>query len=232
MRIAALRRRGVVQTHADSLQLHRVPAALLRARSAGDRQNTGGWATEAVRLLHRAVPADLGSDPRTWPLWRQLLPHVITATNSARDLTIVVAEVSWLLDRASTYLEARGEARAAKPLSERAYTLYRNRLGDDDPATLTAASNYANALRGTSEYTAAHRLDEDTLARRRRILGDNHPDTLTSANNLGDDLRVLREYKIAANSIRTPSTVAVASWDQITPAHSAPQATSQTTSIG
>src|SRR5215470_11920290 len=50
-RIAALRRRGMARTTPDSLQLHRVPAALLRARTAGDDPACGGWTATAVRLL-------------------------------------------------------------------------------------------------------------------------------------------------------------------------------------
>jgi hypothetical protein len=45
-----LRRRGMARMAPDSLQLHRVPAALLRARTRQD-PDSGGWAVIAVRLL-------------------------------------------------------------------------------------------------------------------------------------------------------------------------------------
>jgi hypothetical protein len=63
---AALRRRGMVRTTPDSLQLHRVPAALLRTRPAGDDPDSdrGGWPATAVRLLRQAAPADGGTTRR------------------------------------------------------------------------------------------------------------------------------------------------------------------------
>jgi hypothetical protein len=41
----------------DSMQVHRVPAALLRARTRQD-EDSGGWATIVIRLLAGAVPTD------------------------------------------------------------------------------------------------------------------------------------------------------------------------------
>ncbi len=51
-----LRTRGVARISADSFQLHRVPAALLRERGRPDQPVAGGWATIAVQLLRAAAP--------------------------------------------------------------------------------------------------------------------------------------------------------------------------------
>jgi Domain of unknown function (DUF4062)/NB-ARC domain len=98
---AALRRRGMARTTPSTLQLHRVPAALLRARTSGN-VDRGGWTAVAVRLLYQAAPADPWNNPPAWPVWRQLLPHVLAATDPGRDLGLVVGDVAWLLDRAAT----------------------------------------------------------------------------------------------------------------------------------
>ena len=48
-------------------------------------------------------------------------------------------------------------------------------LGQDHPATLRAAGNFAFILRELGETQAARELDEDILIRRRRMLAEYHP---------------------------------------------------------
>ena len=195
---AILRRRGMVTVSPHGLQLHRVPAALLRARSqASEVPAAAGWAATVVRLLDRTAPGNVRTDPGGWPLWRRLLPHVLAAADRDAALDAVPAEATGLLDRAATYLFIRGEHQAALPVFERAYEVRRDRFGDDHPDTLTSASNLALNLRWLSEYKRARALDEDTLTRRRRILGEDHPDTLTSATQLATDLVGLGHYSQA-----------------------------------
>ena len=65
----------------------------------------------AVRLLRGAVPADGPWDnPPAWPAWRQLLPHVLVATDPHRNLMGVEQDVAWLLDRAARYLHTWGKS--------------------------------------------------------------------------------------------------------------------------
>ena len=75
-----LRRRGMARMTPDSMQLHLVPAALLRARSRED-PDSEDWAAIVIRLLRTAVPAKPWDNPPTWSDWRQLLPHVLAATD-------------------------------------------------------------------------------------------------------------------------------------------------------
>ena len=77
----------------------------------------------------------------------------------------VLVDVAWLLDRAGTYLQTRGEPHAARPVFTRAHTLRRDLLGEDHPDTLTSANNLAVDLRALGEAAAARALDEDTLTR-------------------------------------------------------------------
>jgi len=193
---AVLRRRGMARMTPDSMQVHRLAAALLRARTHEDEES-GGWATIAVRLLAGAVPADPWNNPPTWSDWRQLLPHVLAATDTDRPLEPAGDDVTWLLDRAATYLLTRGEPGSARPLLERALTDRRRRFGEDHPHTLTSANNLARDLWALGEYEWARQLDEDTLTRRRRVLGEDHPDTLRSACYLALDLWALGEHEWA-----------------------------------
>ncbi len=103
-RTAVLRRRGMARVTADSIQLHRLTAALLRVRTV----DGGRWAAVAVGLLRHAAPEDPWNNPGCWPTWRQLLAHVLAVTDPARDLDPVTGEAAWLLDRAGSYLRTRG----------------------------------------------------------------------------------------------------------------------------
>ncbi|GAA0927408.1 FxSxx-COOH system tetratricopeptide repeat protein [Virgisporangium aurantiacum] len=190
---AILRRRGMARTTPDSVQVHRIPAALLRARTElGD-----GWQDLAVRLLYDAAPANPWGDAAVWPTWRQLLPHVRAATDPERQLDAVLEEVSWLLGTAATYLQSQGQPRAGLALSQRSHAICRARLGADHPDTLVSANRLAFNFREVGEYEQARRLDEDALTLFRRVLGDDHADTLTAAGYLAADLRLLGEYRQA-----------------------------------
>jgi tetratricopeptide (TPR) repeat protein len=192
---AILHRRGMATVSPHGIQVHRIPAALLRGHSTGsDGTAATGWAATVVRLLDQAVPANARADLGGWTLWRQLLPHVLAAASRDAAVDAVPADATQLLDRAATYLQARGEPQAAVAPYVRSYDVRRDRLGDDHPDTLTSASNLALNLWVLGEYQRACALDENTLTRRRRILGKDHPDTLTSASQLASDLFHLGDY--------------------------------------
>ena len=187
--IAILHRRGMATVSPHGIQLHRIPAALLRAHSQGpDGVPAAGWAATVVKLLDQTAPGNIRNDPSGWPLWRRLNPHVLAAAGRDAALDAVPAHATRLLDRAASYLLIRGEFQAAVAVFERTYDVRRQKFGQDHPGTLTSASNLALNLFDLGEYQRARALDEDTLTRRRRILGEGHPDTLISASQLASDL--------------------------------------------
>jgi tetratricopeptide (TPR) repeat protein len=191
---AILHRRGMATVSPHAIQLHRIPAALLRARSQAIDETAAGWAGTVVRLLVQTAPGTARSDPGGWPLWRRLLPHVLASAGHDAALDAVPAHATELLDRAATFLMDRGESQAALATFERAYVVRRDKFGDDHPDTLTSATNLADNLWWLGDYQRARALDEDTLSRRRRILGEDHPDTLHSAGQLALDLYGLGHY--------------------------------------
>jgi hypothetical protein len=106
---AILHRRGMATVSPHSIQLHRIPAALLRVRSHGsDVPAAAGWAATVVRLLDEAAPGNVRIDSGGWPLWRRLLPHVLAAAGQDAALDVVPAAATRLLDGAATYLLIRG----------------------------------------------------------------------------------------------------------------------------
>ena len=134
-----LTRRAMIIRAPGTAQLHRVPAALLRARSlpAEQRRWIGGtsrlvprrrsaerpigrWATAAAHLLHTDLSTEVWNNPPAWPRWRELLPHVLAVIDADRLRVPPQRLAAELLDGAAAYLQSRGEPRTAVPLLQRA----------------------------------------------------------------------------------------------------------------
>jgi len=88
-----------------------------------------------------------------------------------------------LNDLADLY-RAQGEYGSARPLLERAVSIYEQALGPNHPDTATSLNNLAALHYSQGEYGAARPLYERALAIREQALGPNHPDTASSLNNL------------------------------------------------
>lgn len=206
--LAALRRRAVARVGTDTLTLHRVPAALLRAHSPVSEPDRLTWPVTALWLLCEAVPAN-PYDAATWPSWQVLLPHAVAVTDPDRQVT----GAAWLLDRTASYLLATGQPWAARLFHERAI---RETAQTDDNA-LAFLGNYCTVLFQLGEYERARELTEKILDRRRQALGDDHPDTLHSANTLAVLLRATGEYARARDLDLDTLAAILCCWVPITP---------------
>ncbi len=153
-----LRTRSLARVETTNLQLHRLVQAILRTRSAGEAAKPD-MALAAITLLRAAVPPDPWHNPGTWPHWRRLLPHVLTATDTSHALDHAGDDVAWLLNKAATYLQRRGEPAVSLPLFERALQLRRGMLGQQHPDTLTSARSLALNLRALGQYEQARQLN-------------------------------------------------------------------------
>jgi hypothetical protein len=66
---------GLARVDNENAQVHRLTAAVLQdARTPQDRRADHA---RAEALLAAAEPADDGRDPRSWPAWAALLPHLL-----------------------------------------------------------------------------------------------------------------------------------------------------------
>jgi tetratricopeptide (TPR) repeat protein len=191
--IRLLRQYGLARVEPATLEVHRLLAAILRSQP----HQQPGLPVLVVGLLRAAVPDAPWNNPAAWPAWRQLLPHVLVATDPHRTLTGVERDVAWLLHRAAEYLHTRGEPTTARPLFERALELRRSLLGEEHPHTLASAASLSLTLYEVGQYGPARQLAEDTLTRCRRVLGEDHPDTLRSATILAAALGGLGRYEPA-----------------------------------
>ncbi|MET0426566.1 MAG: FxSxx-COOH system tetratricopeptide repeat protein, partial [Actinoplanes sp.] len=184
-----LRRRGLIRVDPDSLQLHRVPGAVLRHRSRADLVERGGWPETVVEVLRDALPDNPWDNPDSWPDWRRLLPHLVAATDPARPLDEGSPRALALIRSAAIYLYSRGDPVGALPLVDRVYRAELAALGADHPDPLSSAIFLADVVGKSGDHRRASALGEDTLARSRRVLGSDADVTLVAANNLAVDLR-------------------------------------------
>jgi hypothetical protein len=181
---------GLARVGGETAQVHRLTQAVLRdGRTAEDRRADQ---RRAELLIAAAKPGGDGSDPRTWPAWAALLPHLLflDPATCGDQLRPVACDALW-------YLIMRGQYHTALPLARACRQQWQRALSPNDPHVLTAASLLASAHRMLGHPGQARELDEDTLTRRRLALGEDHPDTLATANNLALDLGDLGEHRRA-----------------------------------
>jgi tetratricopeptide (TPR) repeat protein len=140
----------------------------MAARAAG---GDGHPLAVALRLLAADAPGDIERDPKSWPRWAVLLPHVLAVTAYLEEeeapAAVPPADASWLLDRAGTYLRVHGRPNDARPPLERALAIDEAAHGPDHPRVATTLNNLAGALRDLGHPEQAQPLYERALAIRR-----------------------------------------------------------------
>lgn len=115
------------------LLLHRLVQAVIRQPGPNQPQDSHPLPV-VLGLLRADLPEEIMAAPQNWLRWRQLLPHVLTATAHHDDANPTAANAtSWLLDRAATYQQTHGQSAIARPLLERALQLYETAYGPDHP---------------------------------------------------------------------------------------------------
>ena len=178
---------------ATGLLVHRLLQAVIRAPGA-DQPNDLHPLPTVLDLLRADLPADIETVPANWLRWRQLLPHVLTATTHHDDTNPTAAiTTSWLLDRAASYQRTHGQPATARPLYERALHLRETAYGPDHPHVATTLNNLGWALCGLGEPATARPLLERALHIRETAHGPDHPEVATTLNNLANVLRDLGE---------------------------------------
>jgi hypothetical protein len=115
--LGALGRYSLVRASQDSLVVHRVVQAWVRALL--DRQARQRWARTAVRLVWAAFPADSG-EVRAWPTCARLLSHAVAASDHASSLVTDPEATAGLLNQVGAYLWWRAEFEQARQPRHRA----------------------------------------------------------------------------------------------------------------
>jgi tetratricopeptide (TPR) repeat protein len=200
-----------LDTQARQVQVHRLVQNAVRSQMTPDE--LAATRHEAHLVLASFRPTGEADDPRTWPQFRMIWPHLATSgaeacgDDSVRQL---------MVDRVR-YLWRRGDLAAAEALGRRISESWKNLLdadvssaaGDAVPAAekvdrdslrrklLLLQFNIAIVLRSASKYEEALLLNEEVLTAQRELLGDRHANTLMTASSRAADLRALGRYREA-----------------------------------
>src|SRR5262245_46331373 len=133
-----------------AVTVHRLVQAVARARSQAN-----GLARDTVgRLIARLAaiyPKESYTDPRSWPLCRQLAPHLLARRDAGSDAALEVAGWPKLLDLAGSYFHARAAYPQALPLFRDALAIRERTLGPEHPDTATSLNNLALLLHHQGE---------------------------------------------------------------------------------
>jgi tetratricopeptide (TPR) repeat protein len=138
----------------------------------------------AQQILRAHCP-DEPSDPKEWPRFSTLLPHLGSLERLRSQGWLDRLVHSWMLYCVASYLsDGRALYRESERLIRSAIELYKADLGDEHPHTLTSTSSLALTLAKQGDHRGARTLQEQMLSMRCRVLGGEHPDTLRSMNDL------------------------------------------------
>jgi hypothetical protein len=174
----------------DFIKIHMLVGRLLRDALPPDQRDE--MQRNAHALLAFANPQEPDNE-RTWPLHRQMAPHVIPSgvVHSSDPHVLQV-----LLDQIRFFYRT-GDYRQSSDLAKLAVDEWSNSLGSENSMTLQANFHLGNALRAIGEYQPAREIDETTLRVMKRELGEDHEYTLRAASSHAADLRLLGHFQQA-----------------------------------
>jgi tetratricopeptide (TPR) repeat protein len=185
--IAALRRYSLVDRQGDSLRLHQIVQAVVR-ESLGVEQRRMQLG-QALRVLRLVFPDEPQNDSAQWSLCDRLLPHVRAVEQLAGDQVDDTSALSWLLNRAAMYLQARAELGQASLMLERALAVRGGKPGLEDLDVAQSLNSLGFELRIQGDMSTGRHLVERALAIRERLLGRQHPATAASLSLLANLIR-------------------------------------------
>ncbi|MEV5825955.1 FxSxx-COOH system tetratricopeptide repeat protein [Spirillospora sp. NPDC052242] len=174
-------------------QVHRLVRALLQQRLSEADQAT--MQNLVHRILAEATPAAGPDDESTWPLRRQIAPHV-QPTGVISGATAEIREVA--LDQ-MRYLYLLGDFEGSRVLGELALRRWRAEWGEDDRTVLLTGRELANVFRALGNLTEAAQLNADIYRRTAERFGPDNITTLLAANSMAADLRLQGDFVAALN---------------------------------
>nr|POF17809.1 vegetative incompatibility protein het-e-1 [Quercus suber] len=134
-----------------------------------------------VDRLHRSAP-----DGRfeNWPQWRILFPHVVSALEQRPADSD--AQLTWALVMyyGASYAQAQGAFDSALVMAKVSKTVFSERLGVDDEATLLSIATVASIYQNQGRWEEAEQLEVKLVETAREKLGPDHLLTLTGMANL------------------------------------------------
>jgi MinD-like ATPase involved in chromosome partitioning or flagellar assembly len=192
-----------VDTNAHQIQVHSVVRAVVNERMTEEERETARRAVH--RLVAAARPDGDVDDPRTWPRYRLIWPH-LTPSGAVWSTETAVRQL--LIERVR-YLRQRDDLERARRRAEEIQRIWQTLLGRKLESDLAESLqrqlfrlqfNLANILRDLARFQESRAVDEAVLAGQEKHLGKEHPHTLQTRGSLGGDLRALGDYQAALKS--------------------------------
>lgn len=190
--IRELGRYALVTLDGSLVKVHRLIQALLRDELTEEEQ--AAYRHEAHLILAAAAP-DNPDDAKTWPRFKELLPHVNSEyTELTKSREPAVRDLARGMMR---YLYQAGDYASALALTERFIEQWSKDSGPDSADVLRAQRHLGNVLRILGRYRDAYTVTDEALANSRVRLGEDDPTTLTLRASLGADLRARGSFGAA-----------------------------------
>ncbi len=192
MAISVLGRFALVKMDGPYITVHRLIQALLRAELGPGEQD--GYRQDAHSILAAGAPGN-PTNSTNWPLYRDLVAHVGSATTDLAHCQIP-AHRAFALE-VVRYLYVSGDFACCRAFAERFIEQWSKDSGPADPYVLDANRHLGNALRELGEAAAAYQIIETTLRSAERVLEPRSPLTLALRNAFGADLRARGDFTSA-----------------------------------
>lgn len=190
--IGELGRYALITLDGTSVRVHRLIQALLRDELTEEQR--AGYRNEAHLILAAAAPTN-PDDAKSWPRFRELLPHVNSEfTELPKSREPVVRDLARSMMR---YLYQAGDYTSGLALTERFIEQWTKDSGPDSPDVLRAQRHLGNIQRLLGHYQESYRITDDALASCRAELGEADPTTLSLRASFAADLRARGSFATA-----------------------------------
>ena len=176
------------ETPDKSVGIHRVVAMQARQRLS-DRDRIK-WSTAAVNLASQAFPFD-SQNHDTWAICSKSLPHVLAATEYAREGHAPAKAVIDLLDRAGKFLLKQCQWQLARDTLEKALAMVNSTYGTKSPRYADIANNLGRARHRLGDFSSAMDLFESAMQIDGVLYGTQDPHMAAVANNFGMTLAAM-----------------------------------------
>jgi Tfp pilus assembly protein PilF len=192
--MTTLRQFSLAETPDKSVGIHRVVA--MQARQRLSDQDRMKWSTAAVNLASQAFPFD-SQNHNTWAICSKSLPHVLAATDYAREGHAPAKAVIDLLDRAGKFLLKQGQWQLARDTLEKALAMVNSTYGTRSPRYADIANNLGRARHRLGDFTNAMNLFESAMQIDGVLYGSQDPHMAAVANNFGMTLAAMGKPELA-----------------------------------
>jgi tetratricopeptide (TPR) repeat protein len=171
----------------EVVHMHRLVGRAVREPLA--EQDAEVYARTVRRALAAADPGR-PTDPRLWPRYAEIVPHL--EASGALDSTD--PRVQAMVLNCLNYLYRSGEYRTGLRIAAATAARWDRVLPQDDPRHSDLAHHRANLMRATGDYSATEELDRGVYERLRADRGPEDLLSVRAAGSLSADLRALGRY--------------------------------------